>query len=238
MNYPKIIVALDNLDFDETINLSKKLNPNLCRLKVGMQLFTSHGPKIIEALQKLGFGIFLDLKYHDIPNQVANACIAAANLNVWMCTVHSLGGRAMLESAANAIANFKNKPKLVAVTIITSLNNNDCKDLGIKNDIETNVVNYTKLAINSGLDGVVSSALETKKIRELYDDKECILVTPGIRLNSQLANDQKRIVTPQIAIENGSSYLVMGRGITHSTNPAITLQYVSENIEERQSCLA
>lgn len=238
MKEPRLIVALDVSNINNAIEMAKKLNPSLCRLKVGMQLFTNSGPKVVEELQKLGFEIFLDLKYHDIPMQVANACIEAANLGVWMCTLHSLGGKAMLETASNAVAKFRDRPKLVAVTILTSLNDEDCKDIGLSDSIENIVSKYTKLAIKSGLDGVVCSAKETPMIRKFYNERECLLVTPGIRLNSQLANDQKRIVTPQAAIENGSSYLVMGRGITLSANPTITLQYVSESIEELEVCIS
>lgn len=236
MSDPKIILALDNINFNECIHLAKRLNPKQCRLKIGLELFTRYGPTIVESLQNLGYEIFLDLKYHDIPYQVANACITAANLGVWMCTLHALGGKDMLEFAANSIANFKSKPKLVAVTILTSFNDLSCKQIGLQENIDNNVISLTKLAKNCGMDGIVCSAREAKKIRNKYSSENFILVTPGIRMPSDASDDQKRIETPVEAIKNGSSYLVIGRSITTSKDPYLSLNNIIQSIHEKKLC--
>ncbi len=218
MSDPKIIVALDYPGAVPALALAHRLSPELCRLKVGKELFTATGPSLLEQLMKRGFEIFLDLKFHDIPNTTAQACKAAASLGVWMVNVHALGGRKMLEAAQVAVSNCAKPPKLIAVTLLTSMNQEDINDLGIDATPEQMVLRLATMAKESGLDGVVCSAMETEILRKQLGSKFC-LVTPGIRPPAASLDDQSRVMTPEAALRAGSSYLVIGRPITKAADP-------------------
>jgi orotidine-5'-phosphate decarboxylase len=229
MNDPKIIVALDYPQASPALELVQRLEPSLCRLKVGKELFTVAGPQLIEKLQTRGFDVFLDLKFHDIPNTTAQACKAAASLGVWMVNVHALGGRRMMETAREALEHVANRPKLIAVTVLTSMAQEDLHGIGITATPAELVLRLAELAKASGLDGVVCSAQEATVLRQQCGKDFC-LVTPGIRPANASANDQSRIMTPQAALEAGSSYLVIGRPITQATNPLNALKEISIEI--------
>lgn len=222
-NDPKIIVALDYPQATPALALAERLEPALCRLKVGKELFTSSGPQLVEQLQKRGFDVFLDLKFHDIPNTTAQACKAAAALGVWMVNVHALGGRKMMETAREALENHAQRPKLIAVTILTSMAQKDLNGIGIEASPAQMVSRLAQLTRESGLDGVVCSAQEAVTLRQQCGQDFC-LVTPGIRPANAAANDQSRIMTPQAALQAGASYLVIGRPITQAPDPLQALQ--------------
>ena len=223
---PRIIVALDFASADEAISLAKTLDPAMCRVKVGKELFTRAGPPFIEQLHGLGFEVFLDLKFHDIPNTVAKACRAAAELGVWMVNVHALGGRRMMEAAREAVDSANHQPLLIAVTILTSMGEEDLKEIGLDADPEANVLRLAQLAESSGLDGVVCSPREVKALRETVGDSFA-LVTPGVRPVGVSTDDQKRVTTPEDAIRTGSSYLVIGRPITQAESPIEALRNIN-----------
>lgn len=227
MHDPRIIVALDFSRAEDALRFSGKLHPHLCRLKVGKELFTAAGPQLIEQLMGMDFEVFLDLKFHDIPNTVASACRAAASLGVWMINVHALGGRKMLAAARDAIPH--GSTKLIAVTLLTSMDQNDIADIGLQGEPEQIVMRLAKLANESGLDGVVCSALEAVNLRQQFG-AGFSLVTPGIRPADSQVNDQKRIATPRQAILNGASYLVIGRPITHASDPLLVCQRLNSEI--------
>jgi len=228
----KIIVALDYADAKSALQLVEQLNPNLCKLKIGNELFTAAGPQLVEFIVDKGFKVFLDLKFHDIPNTVAKACMAASNLGVWMLNVHASGGIPMMQAAREAVDKTNHKPYLIAVTVLTSLDQVTFNQLGINSPIEAQALNLAKLTQQAGLDGVVCSAMEAYIIRKQLG-KDFYLVTPGIRLNhTSLVNhdDQSRVVTPQDALNNGASYLVMGRPITQALDPLKTLEAIFQEI--------
>ena len=229
MNDPKIIVALDYPAAAPALALAERLQPALCRLKVGKELFTAAGPGLIEQLQRRGFEIFLDLKFHDIPNTTAQACKAATSLGVWMVNVHALGGRRMLEAAREAIANSSHQPKLIAVTMLTSMAQEDLADIGIEVTPAEMVLRLAKLAQDSGLDGVVCSAQEAALLRKQCGNEFC-LVTPGIRPLQASRDDQSRVMTPLAALQAGSSYLVIGRPITKAADPLQALLDINKEI--------
>jgi orotidine-5'-phosphate decarboxylase len=224
-NDPKIIVALDYADADSALKLVNQLDPALCRLKVGKELFTAAGPQFVEKLSA-SFGVFLDLKFHDIPNTVAKACSAASNLGVWMLNVHASGGLEMMQAAKQAVDSSNTKPLLIAVTVLTSMNQDTLNQIGIHTDLATHVLNLAKLTQQSGLDGVVCSALEAQMLRSNLGSEFC-LVTPGIRPANASKDDQSRIVTPADALALGSSYLVIGRPITQAANPLSALEAIN-----------
>jgi orotidine-5'-phosphate decarboxylase len=226
MTDPKIIVALDYADSSSALKLVEQLDPALCRLKVGKELFTAAGPQFVESLARSDFGVFLDLKFHDIPNTVAKACSAASNLGIWMLNVHASGGSEMMQAAKQAIESSTSKPLLIAVTVLTSMNQQTLGQIGIQTDLATHVLNLAKLTQQAGLDGVVCSALEAKMLRAQLGETFC-LVTPGIRPANASKDDQSRIVTPSDALSLGSSYLVIGRPITQAADPLIALQQIS-----------
>ncbi|MGA7750202.1 MAG: orotidine-5'-phosphate decarboxylase [Gallionella sp.] len=229
MSDPKIIIALDYPEARPALVLADKLQPSLCRLKVGKELFTATGPALIEQLMKRGFEVFLDLKFHDIPNTTAQACKAAAGLGVWMVNVHALGGRKMLDAAREAIANNARRPKLIAVTLLTSMAQDDLADIGINATPVQMVLRLTTLARDCGLDGVVCSAQEAALLRKHCGNDFC-LVTPGIRPAHANLDDQSRVMTPQAAMQAGSSYLVIGRPITQAADPLQALLDISKEI--------
>ena len=230
MNDPKIIVALDYPAAASALALADRLQPSLCRLKVGKELFTAAGPQLVEKLMQRGFEIFLDLKFHDIPNTTAQACKAAAALGVWMVNVHALGGRKMLEAAHGAMANVAQPPKLVAVTVLTSMAQQDLSELGIHTPPTELVLRLATLAHDSGLDGVVCSAQEAALLRRHCGD-DFLLVTPGIRPADAKADDQARTMTPRAALDAGANYLVLGRPITQAADPLLALQSIFKDIE-------
>lgn len=226
-NDPKIIVALDYADADSALKLVNQLDPALCRLKVGKELFTAAGPQFVEKLTRSNFGVFLDLKFHDIPNTVAKACSAASNLGVWMLNVHASGGLEMMQAAKQAVDSSDTKPLLIAVTVLTSMNQETLNQIGIHTELSTHVLNLAKLTQQAGLDGVVCSALEAQMLRSNLGSEFC-LVTPGIRPANASKDDQSRIVTPANALALGSSYLVVGRPITKADNPLAALEAISQ----------
>jgi orotidine-5'-phosphate decarboxylase len=228
---PKIIVALDFADAGSALSLVSQLNPKICRLKVGKELFTAAGPQLVEQFMRKDFEVFLDLKFHDIPNTTAQACKAAASLGVWMVNVHALGGRRMMEAAREALANFNNRPRLIAVTVLTSMAQADLAEVGILASPAEQVLHLAALAQACNLDGVVCSAQEATLMRKQAGNEFC-LVTPGIRPAEAGADDQSRIMTPRAAMENGSSYLVIGRPITKAADPLLALQQIATEIGE------
>ena len=232
MNDPKIIIALDYPNAAPALALADRLEPSLCRLKVGKELFTATGPSLLEKLMQRGFEIFLDLKFHDIPNTTAQACKAAASLGVWMINVHALGGRKMLEAAREAIARSEEQPKLIAVTVLTSMAQPDLAEIGINATSADMVLRLATLARDSGLDGVVCSAQEAALLRKHCGNEFC-LVTPGIRPASASRDDQSRVMTPQAAMQAGSSYLVIGRPITQAVDPLRALLDINQELGKK-----
>lgn len=220
-----IIVALDNMDSQQALTLADSLEPNLCRLKVGKELFTRYGVNLIKTLQQRGFEIFLDLKFHDIPNTTAQAVLSAADLGVWMVNVHASGGRLAMQRAKQRLTEGGYDTLLIAVTVLTSMNQQDLLDIGVTDSIEDHVKRLALLTQQSGLDGVVCSAQEAQMLKQLCG-KEFKLITPGIRMLEDATNDQTRICTPKQAIENGSDFLVIGRSITESKNPSEKLDMI------------
>jgi orotidine-5'-phosphate decarboxylase len=225
----RIIIALDMDNQKQVLALVKQLDPDRCRLKIGKELFTSYGPKLVKKLQKLGFDIFLDLKFHDIPNTVYKAVRVACELKVWMLTIHSAGGSDMLKAARAAVDESDHKPILIAVTVLTSLSDNDMAEQGIQRSAAEQVLRLASLSQQNGMDGVVCSAAEVPSIRQLLS-KKFILVTPGIRPAGDEAQDQKRVVTPMEAISAGSNYLVIGRPITQARKPVEKLNLILSEI--------
>ena len=226
---PKIVIALDYANPQDVLNFVAQLDPSLCRLKVGKELFTAAGPHLVETLIAKGFGVFLDLKFHDIPTTVAKACEAASRLGVWMLNVHASGGSAMMEAAREGVERSGEKPILIAVTVLTSMNQQMLNEVGVAGTVSDQVLNLATLTQRSGLDGVVCSAQEAPILRKALGDKFC-LVTPGIRPADAALDDQSRVVTPSQALTLGSSYLVIGRPITQSQNPLETLRKIHEEI--------
>lgn len=224
MNTP-VIVALDYAAAAPALDLAGRLSPELCRLKVGKELFTHCGPQLVEQLHSKGFDVFLDLKFHDIPNTVAGAVHAASELGVWMVNVHAGGGRRMMEAAAQALQGFSRKPLLIGVTVLTSMSDEDLLELGYTESPRERVLRLAALAADSGLDGVVCSAMEATALRQARGEGFC-LVTPGIRLAGDAAGDQRRVVTPADAVSMGSDYLVIGRSVTGAADPLAALQRV------------
>ncbi len=225
-----IIVALDFPDAATAVAMADRLNPTHCRVKVGKELFTAAGPQVVEALQNKGFEVFLDLKFHDIPNTTAGAVRSAAELGVWMVNVHASGGRRMME-ACREVLNKRTgqRPLLTAVTVLTSLEQEDLHEVGIDIEPMVQVQRLARLTQECGLDGVVCSAREAKALRNTLGD-DLQLVTPGIRPADASADDQKRILTPAQAMENGSTYLVIGRPITSATDPAQALDAILQSL--------
>ena len=225
---PKIFVALDFNDGDKAKTFIKKLNPHLCGLKVGKELFTSSGPSLIKWIHKKGFNTFLDLKFHDIPTTVKKACRAAADLGVSILNVHALGGSKMMDAAREGVNESDNKPLLVAVTILTSHDDNSLKDIGIQKNLQQTINKLAIDATKAKLDGIVCSAQDIPLVKDTLPDN-FIFITPGIRLNDE-KDDQKRIMTPNDAIKNGASFLVIGRPVTLSNDPVKTLIKINDEI--------
>lgn len=224
-----IIVAVDAHRLDDALFIADQLDPTLCRLKVGKELFTAVGAQVVTAFQQRGFEVFLDLKFHDIPNTTAQAVLAAADLGVWMVNVHASGGRTMMQTAKQKLKDSGYSTQLIGVTVLTSMSADDLAEVGICVDPAEQVSRLARLAAASGLDGVVCSAQEASRLRaELGQD--FVLVTPGIRPAGSAADDQKRIVTPQLAMQQGSTHLVIGRPITQATHPSEVLRAIYQNL--------
>ena len=223
----KIIIPLD-LDYANAIKLAKELDPKICRLKIGSQLFTSSGPKIVKEFSNLGFDIFLDLKFHDIPNTVYEAVKSSADLGVWMVNVHASGGREMLDAAKKALDGYKNPPLLIGVTLLTSLSEESLIDIGLTS-LPEQVLRLAGLVKEMGLNGVVCAPSDITSIKNKFG-KEFLTVTPGIRPSKSNLNDQRRVATPSEAIESGSDFIVIGRPITESKNPSSALERIYKEI--------
>lgn len=219
------IVALDVNDTQKALDIARQLGSQRCRVKVGKELFTRAGPHCVEKLIAEGFEVFLDLKYHDIPNTVARACQVAADLGVWMISIHALGGRKMLMAAKEVLTKHANPPKLAAVTILTSLVVEDLYALGLHGTLEENVLRLGRLARACELECIICSPLEIALFREKLD-KDLILVTPGIRPSGETLADQQRVMTPKEALNLGANYLVIGRPITTAPSPLQALQQI------------
>ncbi|MGQ0577863.1 MAG: orotidine-5'-phosphate decarboxylase [Betaproteobacteria bacterium] len=222
----RIIVALDYAEAKSATALVDRLQPSACRLKIGKELFIAAGPDYVAMLVKRGFDIFLDLKFHDIPHTVAQACKAAAGLGVWMLNVHALGGRAMMQAARNAIGTAARRPRLIAVTVLTSMEEEDLHQVGIDAAPLDEALRLAALASDCGLDGVVCAAHEAGAIRSRLGEA-FLRITPGIRLPEDAAGDQKRVMTPRQAVESGSSFLVIGRPVTRAAQPLEVLARIN-----------
>lgn len=231
MTDSKIIIALDYADPVAAIHLVEQLDPSLCKLKIGKELFTSAGPQLVEQLITRNFDVFLDLKFHDIPNTVAKACQAAANLGVWMLNVHASGGIPMMQAAREGVdkANLAKSPLLIAVTVLTSMDAATLHTLGIQRPLQEHVLALATLSQQAGLHGVVCSAQEAQLLQQQLGKDFC-LVTPGIRPLEAKQDDQTRIVTPSDALKLGAHYLVIGRPITQAPDPAVALQRIIDDI--------
>ena len=225
----RVIVALDFDNQHSALQLAEQLDPSQCRLKVGKELFTVAGPQLVKALVERNFDVFLDLKFHDIPNTTAKAVSAAADLGVWMTNVHACGGSRMMEAAQQSLQQKGSEMLLIAVTVLTSMEQADLQQVGVSNGPTEQVLHLARLAKSSGLQGVVCSAQEASTLKaDLGADFK--LVTPGIRLPESAADDQRRIVSPTDAIALGSDYLVIGRPITRSSNPVATLNQINQTL--------
>lgn len=227
---PKILIALDFADQEQAMALINQLDPAACRLKVGKEMFTLFGPEFVRSLVDAGFEVFLDLKFHDIPNTVAKAVAAAAELGVWMVNVHASGGVRMMQAAKQALLPFGDKaPLLIAVTVLTSMTGDELAQVGVLRSPAEQVLALAKLTHEAGLDGVVCSAQEASLLKaELGQDFK--LITPGIRPAGSDAGDQRRIMTPEQAIAAGSDYLVIGRPITQAADPSAALAAINNSL--------
>lgn len=232
MNCSPIIVALDYPCLADAVALAQQLDPASVRLKVGKELFTREGPAVVEALQKLGFELFLDLKFHDIPNTVAGALKSAAALGVWMVNVHASGGRRMMEAASEALAGSRTRPLLTAVTVLTSMSDQDLAEIGISVPAAEQVRRLALLAKDCGVDGVVCSAQEAPMLVQACG-ADFLKVTPGIRPAGSDAGDQRRIVTPPQALELGVSHMVIGRPITGAASPTQAVAEILQSLPNR-----
>lgn len=224
-----VIVALDYPSADRAMALVEQLSPGACRLKVGKQLFTLAGPDFVRDLVARDFDVFLDLKFHDIPNTVASACAAAAELGVWMVNVHASGGRRMMQAAREAVPATEGAPLLIAVSVLTSMTQEDLAETGVSAPIADHVAHLSALAFDCGLDGMVCSAEEAGLLRDRFGER-FHRVTPGIRTAGSDAGDQRRVMTPERAIEAGSDFLVIGRSITGAKDPASALSEINASL--------
>jgi orotidine-5'-phosphate decarboxylase len=228
---PRIVVALDFPSAEQAWALVESLEPGSCRLKVGKELFTRAGPRLVEALSARGFDVFLDLKFHDIPNTVAGACAAAADLGVWMMNVHASGGRRMMAAARERLDALGSPTLLTAVTLLTSLGPRDLAEIGYSGSPRENVLRLARLARDAGADGVVCSPLEASDIRAAAGEA-FLLITPGVRPAGAERGDQRRVTTPGEAMRAGADYLVVGRPVTASADPAASLRAIRGEIAE------
>lgn len=226
----RLIIALDFPDAARALAFVEPLQPDTCKLKVGFELFVAAGPEFVRTLVERGFDVFLDLKFHDIPNTVAGACRSAAHLGVWMINVHASGGKVMMQAAQKALQDFAKPPKLIAVTVLTSMNQTQLQGIGVRADSpEQQVEHLAHLTQESGLQGVVCSAQEAVMLREKMGN-DFLLVTPGIRPEGSDHGDQSRVMTPQRAREAGIDYVVVGRPITQADNPLAVIQQINQDL--------
>ena len=225
----RLIIALDFATAEQALTFVKDLQPSQCKLKVGFELFVAAGPEFVRHLVQRGFAVFLDLKFHDIPNTVASACKAAAQLGVWMLNVHASGGVTMMQAAKASLADLPNPPKLIAVTVLTSMDKAQLASTGIQLEPFEQVQYLAKLAQDSGLDGVVCSAQEAALLRAQLGD-EFLLVTPGIRPEGSDKGDQSRVMTPRQAKQAGVSYVVVGRPITQAAEPQAVIAQINADL--------
>lgn len=225
----RLIIALDFPNSEQALAFVEPLNPKQCKLKVGFELFVAAGPDFVRQLVKQGFDVFLDLKFHDIPNTVASACKAAAELGVWMINVHASGGDKMLLAAADALKPYENPPKLIAVTVLTSMDQEQLQSMGLDIEPQQQVSRLAALTNRCGLDGVVCSAQEAQMLRQECG-RDFLLVTPGIRPEGSAKGDQTRVMTPQRANEVGVSYIVVGRPITQAADPQAVIDSINEDL--------
>lgn len=228
---PRIVVALDYSSAEEALAMARRIDPTRCRVKVGLELFTSNGPAILDKLHRLGFEIFLDLKFHDIPNTVAGACRVAAGCGVWMLNVHAAGGRRMMDAACDAVGNGDGRPLVIGVTVPTSMERGDLADTGVGATLSDQVRSLARLSRDCGLDGIVCSAADLGPLRESID-AAFLRVTPGIRLEGGV-DDQRRVATPGDAVRAGADYLVIGRPITRAPDPVAALDAIERDIASR-----
>ena len=224
-----IIVALDYPNEAAALAMAEKLDANKCRVKVGKELFTSCGPQILKKLHDLGFEVFLDLKFHDIPTTTANAVAAAAELGVWMVNIHASGGQRMMAACVERLSAYRQRPLLIGVTVLTSMQQDDLQQLGLNVSPLEQVMRLADLAKASGLDGVVCSSHEVSSLRRTFG-AQFKLVTPGIRPSFSDPGDQRRVMTPKEAMLAGSDYLVIGRPITQADNPLVALQLINQEL--------
>lgn len=225
----RLIVALDFPDTEHALSFVELLSPADCKLKVGFELFVAGGPDFVRSLVTLGFDVFLDLKFHDIPNTVAGACRAAAKLGVWMINVHAAGGDKMMRFAREALSDLENPPHLIAVTVLTSMDTEQLHKIGVSADgPDDQVKHLAKLTRESGLDGVVCSAQEARMLRETLGD-DFLLITPGIRPKGSQQGDQSRVMTPEAAKAAGVDYVVVGRPITQSGDPLAVIAQINQD---------
>lgn len=225
-----LIVALDFSSKTDAYALIKQIDPSTCALKIGLEMFTTFGPNFVQELVAGGYKVFLDLKFHDIPNTVSKACHAAAKLGVWMINVHASGGLLMMQAAKKAVDCYAGKrPLLIAVTVLTSMSASELPLIGLNKSLEDQVIDLALLAQSAGLDGVVCSAHEVSAIKSQCG-KQFLTITPGIRLDDNHSDDQTRIMTPQKAARLGSDFLVIGRPITKAPNPSATIEQIRQAI--------
>ncbi len=223
----RLIVALDFPDTEQALSFVQLLSPADCKLKVGFELFVAGGPGFVRSLVDLGFDVFLDLKFHDIPNTVAGACRAAAKLGVWMINVHAAGGDKMMRFAREALSDLENPPHLIAVTVLTSMDAEQLDKIGVRaGSPDDQVKHLARLTHESGLDGVVCSAQEAQMLRETLG-ADFLLVTPGIRPEGSQQGDQSRVMTPEAAKAVGVDYVVVGRPITQSDDPLAVIAQIN-----------
>ena len=232
MDNKRVIVALDAPAAREALEMAARHDPAACRVKVGKELFVCAGPAVVDELHRRGFEVFLDLKFHDIPNTVAGACRAAARMGVWMLNVHASGGEAMMRAAREAVSAAGGRaPLLIAVTILTSLADADLPSVGLSGSAAANAERLARLAAECRLDGVVCSAEEAPQLRAATR-RDFLLVTPGIRLDHDAKGDQSRVVTPLEAVRRGADYLVIGRPVTQAKDPAAMLAAIAQTLKE------
>ena len=227
----RLIVALDVDTLEQATGLVRLLGKEVGMFKIGKQLFTHAGPQAVRSIQELGGEVFLDLKFHDIPNTVAKACVAASRLGVWMLNVHAMCGRAMMEAAREAVDKAATPPKLIAVTVLTSMDQSALHEIGVAGVLQDQVLRLARLANSCKLDGVVCSAREAALLRTEIG-KDFLLVTPGIRPADASLDDQSRVLTPAAALNQGASYLVVGRPITQAADPLLALQGIYSEIQD------
>ena len=226
---PKLFIAIDQNDINKAKDLIQKLSPEICGIKIGKELFTVCGPEIIEWSQAKGFKIFLDLKYHDIPNTVEKACYAASEMGISILNVHALGGKDMMLAAKEGVDKSNNNPYLIAVTLLTSMDANALKEIGLTSSVSDQVLNLAATSGQAGLDGIVCSAKDIPIIKNKLPEN-FLYVTPGIRLRNIAKDDQKRVATPFEAVEMGSNILVIGRPITQAINPEAVIKEIINEI--------